>query len=291
MKMPSTESFKKMKILIAGAGGQLGCGLQKVLISHELIALTRAQLDITNLEEVRQAIAAHRPEIVVNAAAYTNVDGAESDQDGAYRLNARGSRNLALATADRKIPLLHVSTDYVFDGLGERPYHEFDRTNPLSVYGRSKLEGERAVVSLNASHYIVRTAWLYHDEPATGKNFPKTMLSLSSRDEVRVVSDQYGSPTYVPHLAKAIAQLIETGAYGTYHFAGNGGTSWFELTTRLYRLFGIRTPVSPVATSEFPRPAPRPRYSILTTIQDPQILLPPWEEGLAAFAKEVQRMS
>lgn len=277
-----------MKVLITGAGGQLGFALQATLADHELIALTRAELDITRFSDVREAFNAHHPDVVINGAAYTNVDGAESDVAGAYKLNAVAPRNLAIATSDLNIPLVHVSTDYVFDGLGEKPYHEYCQTNPLSVYGKSKLAGEQAVASFNPRHYIVRTAWLYACEPASCKNFPKTMLAQAlqhGRESVRVVSDQQGSPTYAPHLAAAIMRLIETGAYGVYHLAGNGGTSWFELTRRLYRLFGVKTEVQPCATSEYPRPATRPRYSILTTIQEPQILLPPWEEGLAAFAK------
>jgi dTDP-4-dehydrorhamnose reductase len=270
-----------MKILITGADGQLGRALQTALANDEISAFTHAQLDIASLGDVTEAMAANRPEIVLNAAAYTNVDGAETERERAYRSNALGPRNLALATASRQIPFLHVSTDYVFAGSSERPYHEFDQTSPLSVYGKSKLAGEQAVATLNPQHYIVRTAWLYSPD---GKNFPKTMLAQSARDEVRVVSDQYGSPTYAPHLAAAIAKLIETSAYGIYHLAGNGGASWYELTRKLYQLCNIGTRVRPVATSEFPRPAVRPRYSVLTSIQDPQILLPPWEEGLAEFS-------
>jgi dTDP-4-dehydrorhamnose reductase len=243
-------------------------------------------LDITKLSAVNEAVATYRPDIVINAAAYTNVDAAETDHEGSYQLNALGPRNLALATADRNLPLLHVSTDYVFDGLSNRPYHEFDQPRPLSIYGKSKLAGEQAVISLNPHHYIVRTAWLYHPE---GRNFPRTMLTQSHRDEVRVVSDQYGSPTYAPHLAEAIAKVVETGAYGIYHFAGSGGASWFELTCQLYQLCSIKTRVRPVATSEFQRPAVRPPYSVLTTLQEPQIQLPPWEEGLSAFAKALRQ--
>lgn len=281
-----------MKILITGASGQLGCALQTTLgnqqAGHEVISLDRTQLDITQFDAVRQAIAAHRPGVVINAAAQTNVDGAETDQASAYKVNAVAPRNLAIATFELNIPLVHVSTDYVFDGLGTKPYHEFDQTNPLSVYGQSKLAGEQAVASLNPRHFIARTAWLYHHQPANGKNFPKTMLAQAHRQTVRVVSDQYGSPTYAPHLAAAIARLIGIGAYGIYHLAGSGGTSWFELTRRLYQLFGVNTSVEPCATSEFPRPAVRPRYSILTTIQEPEILLPPWEDGLAEFARAMQ---
>src|SRR5262249_41284758 len=211
-------------------------------------------------------ITAHGPDVVINAAAYTNVDGAESDARSAYKLNAVAARNLAIATHRHDIPLVQVSTDYVFDGLGNRPYHEYDLANPQSIYGKSKLAGEQSVASLNPRHYIVRTAWLYHTE---GRNFPKTMLTQAEKPEVRVVSDQYGSPTYAPHLAAAIARLAQSGAYGIYHLAGQGGTSWYDLTRHLYEIFGINTRVIPISTTEFPRPAPRPCYSILTTIQDP----------------------
>ncbi len=271
-----------MKILLTGSDGQLGRALAEELKDHDLIALGDEGIDITRLAQVRDLTRQHAPEIVVNAAAYTNVDGAESDPTAAFKVNGGGSRNLALATAENAIPLLHVSTDYVFDGLADRPYHEFDRPAPRSVYGASKLAGEEAIRALNPRHYITRTAWLYH---TLGNNFPKTMLSLASREEVRVVDDQVGSPTFAPHLARAIHALLATGAYGTYHFAGQGAASWFELTRALFSQLKITTPVIPVATAEFPRPAERPRYSVLTTIQDPTILLPPWEAGIEEFAR------
>jgi len=273
-----------VKILLTGAAGQLGTALQVSLRAHEVVALGHGQLEITRLAAVRAAIDAHRPNLVINAAAFNDVDGAETRPEEAYAGNALGPRNLAVATAAHGIPLLHVSTDYVFDGTGKRPYTEFDATNPRSAYGRSKLAGEEAVRALNHRHYIVRTAWLFS---TVGRNFAKTMCALADRPEVRVVSDQYGSPTYVPHLADGLAQLIGTDAFGTYHMAGKGGTSWFELTRTLYRHLGIATPVQPVSTAEFPRPAERPRHAVLTTVQDPAILLPPWEEGVAAFARAV----
>lgn len=276
-----------MDIVITGAKGQLGQALQAGLKEHHVIARDQEQLNITHLEAVRAALHEYHPHIVVNAAAFTDVDRAETEPEAAYRVNALGPRNLAVATAERRIPLLHISTDYVFDGRAKRPYHEFDRPHPLSVYGASKLAGEEAVRSLNPLHYIVRTAWLYH---TVGHNFPKTMWALAiqhERPEVRVVSDQYGSPTYAPHLAEALAQLIDSQAYGTYHCVGQGGTSWFELTRTLYALLGISVPVQPVPTTAFPRPAPRPRYAVLTTLQDPALVLPPWEEGVAAFVQTV----
>ncbi|MEW6298194.1 MAG: dTDP-4-dehydrorhamnose reductase [Thermodesulfobacteriota bacterium] len=275
-----------MRVLLLGANGQLGRALQEALGEHDCVALDHSRLDIVRLAAVREAVRAYRPDVVLNAAAYNQVDAAEQDAAAAYRVNALGPRNVAVVTAAHRIPVLHVSTDYVFDGTAKRPYHEFDRPNPRSVYGASKLAGEEAVRALNPRHYIVRTAWLYH---LWGQNFPKTICELARQSpEVRVVSDQYGSPTYAPHLAAAVAQLLATGAYGTYHLAGRGGTSWFDLTRALYRALGVRTPVRPVATAEFPRPAERPRYSVLTTVQDPEILLPPWEEGVAAFASQMR---
>lgn len=275
-----------MKILITGAGGQLGQALPQALKTHEVHAFTRAQLDITQLAPVRAVIERTEPALVINAAAYNNVDEAENDSEAAYRGNALGPRNLALVTAAHRVPLLHVSTDYVFSGTGKRPYHEFDRTEPQSVYGQSKLAGEEAVKSLNPRYYIVRTAWLYH---VSGKNFPTTMMTLARRQtEVRVVNDQRGSPTYIPHLADALVVLLQTNAYGTYHFAGQGETTWYELTRLLYRHLNTDTIVHPVTTAEFPRPAKRPAYSALTTLQDPRIVLPPWEEGLSQFTAAIQ---
>jgi dTDP-4-dehydrorhamnose reductase len=269
-----------VKVLLTGAGGQLGRALQEALTNHAVVAVSHPELDIGRLEEVRAEVRRHRPDIVLNAAAFTRVDEAESRPEAAYIANARGPRNLAVVTAEHQIPLLHFSTDYVFDGSAARPYHEFDPPNPASVYGASKLAGEAAVRELNPRHYVVRTAWLYH---VTGQNFLNTMRGLAERAEVRVVSDQYGSPTYAPHLAVAVTRLLETGAYGTYHLAGQGQASWFEVACRLYEHLGIRTRVLPVPTAAFPRPASRPRYSVLTTLQDPAILLPPWEHGLAAY--------
>ena len=276
-----------MDILISGAKGQLGRALQVALGGgpDRVVAYGKSELDITRLDAVRAAVGQIRPHIVINTAAFTSVDEAETAPDSAYRVNALGPRNLALASAERTIPLLHISTDYVFDGRAERPYHEFDQAHPLSVYGMSKLAGEEAVRSLNRQHYIVRTAWLYH---TLGRNFAKTMWELAhkpDRPEVRVVSDQYGSPTYAPHLAQTLVGLIHSHAYGTYHIAGRGGTSWFELTQTLYRLLGLSVPVTPVATSAFPRPAPRPRYAVLTTLQEPAFVLPAWQDGLSAFVR------
>jgi dTDP-4-dehydrorhamnose reductase len=275
--------MKFPKVFITGAQGQLGQALQAQFVDCEVIAWDIQDLDICQLEQVRKTLNHIRPDIVVNAAAFTQVDQAEANQDAAYRGNALGPRNLARATQEADIPLVHFSTDYVFDGRQSRPYHEFDRPNPLSVYGQSKLAGEEEVQKNNPRSFIIRTAWLYH---IVGKNFPQTILRLANQQQVRVVNDQFGSPTYAPHLAQAVSRLIETEAYGTYHLAGSGGTNWYDFTKALYQARGIRTAVVPIATSEYPLPAPRPAYAVLTSLQDPFITLPPWEEGVRDFAAQ-----
>jgi dTDP-4-dehydrorhamnose reductase len=274
-----------LKILLIGGRGQLGRCLSRTLDAHELIAPDHSSLDVTDLDQICAAVKSCGPDLVVNASAFNDVDGAEQHQREAYLVNAGGPRNLALATASRKIPLLHVSTDYVFDGKRQSPYHEFCATNPLSAYGRSKLAGEMTVRELNPRHYIVRTAWLFWDQ---GQNFLLGMYRASSRPEVCVVADAIGSPTYVPHLAQAIAQLITSEAYGTYHFAGRGAASRWELVLELYRTLGKRCTVTPVTQSSFAAAAVRPEYSALETLQRPRIELPPWQEGVAAFAREIQ---
>ena len=273
-----------MKILIAGAAGQLGRCLPSALKDHQVAALNRSELDVSRLDNVRKALAHYHPDLVINASAFNQVDGAESRVTEAFTINATGPRNLAVATAASGIPIVHVSTDYVFDGSAGRPYHEFDATNPLSVYGASKLAGEEAVRTLNHKHYIVRTAWLFWEH---GRNFLTTMRDLAKRPSLSVASDQHGSPTYVPHLARSIAQLLQTEAYGTYHLAGRGGATRWHLVKELFRLLAIETPVLPVPRESFNTEAERPANTILTSIQDPPIGLPPWQEGLAEFARRL----
>jgi dTDP-4-dehydrorhamnose reductase len=274
-----------VKVLVTGAGGQLGGLLPGALAGHEVVALGHGQLDIADLSQTRLAVQAHRPHAVVNAAAYNRVDDAESCREDAYRGNALGPRNLALATAEAGIALVHVSSDYVFDGAQTRPYHEYDRPAPLSVYGASKLAGEQAVRELNRRHFVVRTAWLYAPK---GQNFARAIVARAAQQpEVRVVDDQRGSPTFAPHLASALARLLATGAFGTYHLAGAGVASWYELTRALFERLGITTPVVAIGTNELRRPAARPAFSALTSIQDPRIELPSWTEGVTEFCRTV----
>jgi dTDP-4-dehydrorhamnose reductase len=275
-----------VKLLVTGADGQLGRALGPALAGHEVVGLGSRELDVRDLAAARAAVARHRPDVLVNCAAWNDVDGAESDPEGAFRVNALGPRNLALATAAAGAAIVHVSTDYVFDGRASRPYCEFDAVNPLSAYGRSKLAGEDAVRTHNPRHWIVRTAWLYS---TVRRNFALTIRGLADRPEVRVVSDQIGSPTYVPHLARGLAELIGTDGFGTWHMAGQGRASWCDLARALYAALGIATPVVAVTTEEFPRPAPRPRFAPLTSLQSPRIVLPPWEDGVRDFARDLAR--
>jgi dTDP-4-dehydrorhamnose reductase len=276
-----------MKILLIGASGQLGRQIQAGNQGRTIVPLTHKDLDIANVAGVRDAVSAHRPDLILNAAAFNDVDRAETDPDAAFIGNALGPRNLALAAHESGAAILHVSTDYVFDGRKTTPYHEFDLPAPLSNYGHSKLAGEVAVRQLNPRHYVVRTSWVY--EPR-GNNFPKTLYFLALKHkQVKVVSDVLGSPTSAAHLARAILTLIDTSAFGTYHLAGAGnGASWFDLATCFFRELRMETEVLPVPSSEFPRPAPRPSYSVLRTIQQPSILLPPWQEGIAEFARDIK---
>ncbi|MEO8359452.1 MAG: dTDP-4-dehydrorhamnose reductase [Vicinamibacteria bacterium] len=276
-----------MRILLTGAAGQLGRQIQAQNKDHELAVFGHGALDITSLGDVRAAVKAHAPDLILNAAAFNDVDGAQASPDAAFRGNSLGPRNLALAAAESGAAILHVSTDYVFDGKQRTPYHEYDQPAPLSNYGRSKLAGEVAVRELSARHYIVRTSWVYE---ILGNNFPNTLRRLAGQQsELRIVSDVKGSPTSAKHLAQSILTLIGTGAYGTYHLSGAGdGASWFEIASHLFKELGLTTTLTPVTAADFPRPAPRPAYSVLRTIQQPQILLPPWQDGIAEFAREIK---
>ena len=273
-----------MKILIMGAAGQLGRCLVHSLSAHLVVALDRHALDVTQIDKVRDALVHHRPDLVINASAFNDVDGAETRAAEAYSVNALGPRNLAIATAAQNIALVHVSTDYVFDGTAQRPYHEFDRTNPLSVYGASKLAGEEAVRTFNPRHYIVRTAWLFWE---SGKNFLLSMYCKAAKADLQVVFDQCGSPTYVPHLARGMAELLSTDAFGTFHIAGAGGASRWDMVTELFRVLRVATPIKPVSHRAFALPAKRPAYSVMVTAQSPRIELPAWQDGIGEFARRI----
>ena len=251
-----------MKILITGSNGMLGHDLIEVLKErHELILTTSKTLDITDEEQVFEFICKNKPDIVINSAAYTDVEGCETNQDLAYAVNSEGVRNLALACREIDCPLVHISTDYVFNGKNTRPWLEYDEVDPINVYGRSKLKGEEAISDVLDKFFILRTAWLYG---VNGKNFPKTMLELAeNHSEVSVVYDEVGTPTYTSDLASAISDLIETDYYGIYHLTNSGECSWCEFARYIFEIADVDVNVLPVTASEFARPAPRPSYSVL----------------------------
>jgi len=273
-----------LKVLVTGAAGLLGRALAACLESEgPVIGLAHSELDISSEAAVSEALSLHQPDILINAAAFTDVDGAETQPEAARAANTIGPAVLAAQTCSAGIRLLTVSTDYVFDGSKEGPYDENDTPAPLSVYGRSKLEGEEEVRRQNPQHFIVRTAWLY-DSP--GKCFAQAALDFAAdKEEVRIAGDQRGSPTFVPHLARAISQLILSDNFGIHHIAGSGGASRFEFVRELYCRLGIETPLVEARASEFPSAAERPANSELTTTREDSPGLPPWREGVAEFAR------
>ncbi len=251
-----------MKILITGSDGMLGHDLADVLKGkHELILTTSKTLDITDKDHVIDFVSSQKPDMLINAAAYTDVDGCEKNQELAYSVNGEGVRNLAMACKKIGCGLVHISTDYVFNGENTRPWVEDDETGPISVYGKSKLEGEKAICEILDKYFILRTAWLYG---VNGRNFPKTMLELAeNHSKITVVYDEVGTPTYTLDLAQAISKLIETDCYGIYHLTNSGSCSWCEFARYIFEIAGADVEVVPVTADEFARPAPRPSYSVL----------------------------
>ena len=250
-----------MKILITGSNGMLGHDLANALEGHELILTTSKTLDITDKDHTIEFICDGEPDIVINSAAYTDVDGCEENHDLAYAVNGEGVRNLAMACREIDCPFVHISTDYVFDGSATEPIAEDGEIGPISIYGKSKLQGEEAIQEILDKYFIIRTAWLYG---LNGKNFPKTMLELAeSHSEITVVYDEVGTPTYTPDLAYGISELIETDRYGIYHLTNSGSCSWCEFARYIFEVAGKDVNVIPVTASEFARPAPRPSYSVL----------------------------
>lgn len=250
--------------LITGANGQLGLCLKDLLGQNGAIYTDAADLDITDSAALEAFAEKHLFEAIINCAAYTNVDKAEDEPELARQINALGPANLARLSARLQIPLVHVSTDYVFDGRAHTPLREDDPVRPLGVYGQTKREGEEAVLQLAHTAAVVRTAWLYSPY---GKNFVKTMLNLGrEREEIRVVADQIGTPTYAPHLAQAILQLLPRLVKGhkeLYHFTDEGVASWYDLAYYAVRQAGLKARVLAIATHEYPTKAVRPAFSVL----------------------------
>jgi len=260
-------------------------------LGHDVVALSRAELDITDADHVRRVIAAAEPRAVINCAAWTDVDAAETAEAAATAVNADGAGSVARAAAETGARIVHVSTDYVFDGerqhagdgTGE-PWVESDAVNPIGAYGRSKLAGEQQVAAAADDHVIVRAAWLYG---AGGRNFVDTMLGLGAeRDEVSVVTDQVGSPTWTVHLAEGLVELAERGDVGILHATGGGACSWYELAVEIFDRAGLRCRVLPTTSDRFPRPARRPAYSVLGSERDEAPVLPPWQDGVAGYLSE-----
>jgi dTDP-4-dehydrorhamnose reductase len=284
-----------MRLLLTGAAGMLGHDATRAAsrAGHEIVAPARAELDVTDEGSVQRALAriAGEPgglDAVLNCAAWTDVDGAESHAAQARAVNALGAGNLARVAAARGTPLVHVSTDYVFDGLAPldsegrpRPYLESDPTGPRSVYGQTKLAGEREVLAASSRHAVARTAWLFGLD---GGNFVQTMLRLAGeRAAVQVVTDQVGCPTWTGHLAPALLGLLERGVNGLVHLAGGGEVSWNGFAQEIFRQAEIPCRVEPASSEQMARPAPRPAWSALASERADVLPLPPWQDGLAGY--------
>lgn len=276
-----------MKILITGANGQLGREVARQGKEHDLILTDVHSLDIGNGSAVRDCLHEVKPDAVIHCAAYTNVDGAESDADNAFRVNVIGAQNIAAGCLETGARMAYISTDYVFDGENKAHYREFDKTNPQTVYGRTKWQGEEMVRRILGRHYILRTAWLYGD----GNNFVGTMLKLAKKQQqLRVVCDQIGTPTSTVDLAAAVFRLLASDSYGTYHATCQGQCSWYDFACEIFRQTGQNIQVMPVTTTEFPRPAKRPAHSVLDnhmlrmTVGDP---MREWKESLADYLQSI----
>ena len=265
---------------MTGAGGMLGRDVMR--LADDAVGLTRAELDVTDAAAVERALLDARPDAVVNCAAYTGVDSAEAEEAAATRVNGDGAGNVAAAAAAVGALVVYPSTDYVFDGEKREPYLESDPVGPRTAYGRSKLAGEWTTAEANERHAIVRTSWLFG---AGGRNFVDTMLGLEG--DVKVVADQFGCPTYTGHLAGALLELAAARATGVVHVAGSGACSWYEFAAEIFDAAG-RDDVNlrPCTTAEYPRPAPRPAYSVLASERPDAPRLPGWREGLRSYLAE-----
>lgn len=275
-----------MIILVTGAAGMLGQDVVAEMArrGHRVLPMTRTELNITDLSQVRQVILSGQPDIVINCAAYTAVDQAEQDRERAMQINGLGVGNLALVCGELEIPLVQISTDYVFSGQKPGAYTVFDQPQPINAYGWSKLAGEKYVLQLLQRFYLVRTSWLFG---LYGNNFVETILRLAQeRKELTVVDDQHGCPTWTQDLARAVADLIATGRYGVYHVTNQGATTWFGLASAIISQSGFDTVVKPVPTSAYPRPAARPVNSVLDSFPLKETigyLLPSWQDALARY--------
>ena len=280
-----------MKVLVTGAKGQLGTDLMNELAKRgiEGIGVDVQEMDITDAEACRRVIKNSGADAVIHCAAYTAVDAAEDNVDLCRRINGEGTRNVAQACKEADTKLMYISTDYVFDGQGTRPWEPDDERHPLNVYGQTKYEGELAVEELSDKYFIVRIAWVFG---VAGKNFIKTMLRLGKeRGVVSVVDDQIGSPTYTYDLARLLVDMIQTDKYGRYHATNEGLCSWYEFAKEIFRQAGMDVPVTPVSSDQFPAKAARPSNSRLSKeklSENGFERLPAWQDALGRFLKEIE---
>mgnify|MGYP001286694876 CR=1 FL=1 len=275
-----------MNILITGAEGQLGRSFQKISqynVKHNFLFTDLPETDITDKKTLNTLVKKHTVDAIINCAAYTAVDKAETEKELAYHINTNGPKVLAEVSKENDLKLFHISTDYVFDGTSTAPIKESYPTNPKGVYGQSKLEGEMAIASSGCDAVIIRTAWLYSE---FGNNFVKTMLRLGKeRDILSVVYDQVGTPTYATDLALAVMQILENGfkGYNMYHYSNEGVLSWYDFAYEIFALSGVKVHVNPIESDQYPTPAKRPAYSVLSKekIKSIGIKVPYWKESLA----------
>ncbi|MBA6151939.1 dTDP-4-dehydrorhamnose reductase [Gelidibacter maritimus] len=277
----------KTRVLVTGGSGQLGQSIQSIALqqsSLEFLFCDKNMLDITNSEHVLSFFKTNKIDWCINCAAYTNVDKAEVNQDQAYQINVLGAKNIAKACQVYNVKLIHISTDFVFDGQSNKPYTETDITNPINTYGRTKLQGEAEIASIFDNFFIIRTSWLYSE---FGHNFMKTMLRLSSEKElIRVVDDQIGTPTYAGDIAEALIKLIldDTSNYGIFHFANHGEVSWFEFAKAIFEQTHSSVILEPIFSRDYITLAKRPAYSVLDTSkasEEMDIAIPFWKDSLS----------
>jgi len=274
-----------MRVLITGANGQLGHELQRALKGHTLVLGLWPEFDVLKAEVEKQVLEA-AADVVIHAAAYTDVDGAERDPNKAMAVNAEGTERVARAAAKSGSRLIYLSTDYVFDGKKRTPYGETDEPNPLNAYGQSKLEGEQRALASCPDTLILRTAWMYS---AHGKNFVKTVMQLAhTQPELRVVADQRGCPTFAGDLAEAMGRILSLDLRGVVHATGAGECTWHEFACSIVSLMGVLVPVHPITTAEAKRAAPRPAYAVLANrrLAKLGIVLPHWKDALTRFMRE-----
>lgn len=272
-----------MKILVTGARGMLGSDVMLAAenAGHEVRGFGHHDLDITDADAVMDRVTLERPDVVINCAAWTDVDGAEDDLEKATEVNGAGAGNVAHAAAAAGAEVVYISSDYVFDGTKKTPYLETDQVNPVGAYGKSKLAGEIATAAGNSRCFIVRSSWLFG---ISGPNFVDTMLRLGKdHGEVLVVRDQVGSPTYTWHLAYGLIRLIDSDAYGVHHMAASGSCSWYEFAKLIFEKAELEVTTLSASTEDFGRKAPRPAYSVMESAAENAIVLPSWQDGLTAF--------